>query len=393
MSSEQQYSHNCLVSTMLQLDHGSSLEAQAKDDPMPSKVQPPSSWSHCGSTSSSEQLHTTLSGSSNATAESVLEHWLPSIVNSQLQCEWTAKRTKIAESPYEYILTLPSKGIREVFIDALNVWFQVPDDKTAAIKAVINMLHDSSLIIDDFQDNSPLRRGKPSTHTVFGPAQAINSATYVIVKAFSTVQAFIDPTSLGEVTGMILTIFEGQAMDLSWTFNNTAPTIQEYLLMVNDKTGALFRLACYLLVTPSSVNLAEGALENINKMVSLLGQYFQIRDDYMNLVDRNYADQKGFCEDLDEGKYSLPLLHSLQSDDNGLLTNMLSARRSQGRLTVEQKILMLDQMRISDSLGWTKALLGDLHEQILTEIRRLEKCMNRGNGALWRLVDLLKLER
>ncbi|KAJ3544466.1 hypothetical protein NM208_g878 [Fusarium decemcellulare] len=344
------------------------------------------------STSSGEQLHTTLSGSSRTTAPEFASHlFFSTIMDSELQHKWTAKRLKVAESPHDYMLTLPSKGIRGAFIDALNVWFEVSEENTTTIKDVISMLHDSSLILDDFQDDSPLRRGKPSTHTIFGPSQAINSATYVIVKAIARLQPITNSASLKEVIGMILTIFEGQAMDLSWTFNNAPPSIQEYLLMINDKTGALFRLACHLLTLNSNASLGGNYPESISKMVSLLGQYFQIRDDYMNLIDQNYADQKGFCEDLDEGKYSLPLLHALQSDRGGLLTNMLSARRTQGRLTVQQKVLILDQMKAGGSLSWTRSLIDDLHEQMMTEIERLERELNKDNPALRKLVKLLKL--
>ncbi|GKU11291.1 unnamed protein product [Fusarium langsethiae] len=326
------------------------------------------------------------------TLELVSQLCFSTAMNSSLDHEWMAKRLKISESPYEYISSLPSKDIRGAFIDSFNVWFGAPEEKTAVIKEVISMFHNSSLIIDDFQDNSPLRRGKPSAHTIFGPAQAINSATSIIIKAIDSLQAIANYTSLTEVTANIMTVFQGQAMDLSWTFNNTPPSIQDYLLMINDKTGGLFRLANQLLELNCQERLADNALKSISNMVSLLGQHFQIRDDYMNLVDLHYTDQKGFCEDLDEGKYSLPLLHALQRDSSGILTNMLSMRRVQGSLTVEQKRLMLHEMKVNGSLDWTELLIGALCERTLTEIGRLERETNKDNPALKVLVERLRLD-
>ncbi|KAF5557547.1 geranylgeranyl diphosphate synthase [Fusarium mexicanum] len=289
---------------------------------------PDSSSSDRSSLSRYEERRVFLPVSHNAASPDIVSQLcFSTAMSSELNSRWKSQRLKVADSPYNYILTLPSKGVRGAFIDSLNVWLDVTEDKTSVIKEVIGMLHNSSLIIDDFQDNSPLRRGKPSTHTVFGPAQAINTATYVIVKAIQKIQEIVSHDALADITGTITTIFQGQAIDLWWTANTIAPSIQEYLLMVNDKTGALFRLSLELLALNSGASISDSTLESLSSVVSLLGQYFQIRDDYMNLIDNKYTDQKGFCEDLDEGKYSLTLMHALQSDSSGLLTNILSMRQ------------------------------------------------------------------
>lgn len=51
------------------------------------------------------------------------------------------------------------------------------------IKKIITLLHEASLLLDDIQDGSMLRRGMPATHTIYGEAQTINSAGYTITKA------------------------------------------------------------------------------------------------------------------------------------------------------------------------------------------------------------------
>lgn len=45
------------------------------------------------------------------------------------------------------------------------------------------------------------------------------------------------------------------------------------------------------------------------------GLYFQIRDDYCNLSLKEYSENKSFCEDLTEGKFSFPIIHAIQSQD------------------------------------------------------------------------------
>ena len=49
-------------------------------------------------------------------------------------------------------------------------------------------------------------------------------------------------------------------------------------------------------------------------MVNFLAEYFQIRDDFINLADEEYMKSKSFCEDLTEGKFSFPMIHCIRKD-------------------------------------------------------------------------------
>ncbi|CVL00449.1 fusicoccadiene synthase [Fusarium proliferatum] len=390
---EQQISNLLSMFDAFHANQKLEISVQVTDSFQYRDTPPDSSSSEGGSLSRYEERRVSLPLARNSPSpDIVFQLCFSTATSSELNHRWKSQRLKVADSPYKYILALPSKGVRGAFIDSLNGWLDVPEDKAQVIKDVIDMLHNSSLIIDDFQDGSPLRRGKPSTHTVFGPAQAINTATYIIVKAIERIQEIVSHDALADITGTITTIFQGQAMDLWWTANTILPSIQEYLLMVNDKTGALFRLSLELLALNSEVPISDSTLESLSSVVSLLGQYFQIRDDYMNLIDNKYTDQKGFCEDLDEGKYSLTLIHALQTDPSDLLINVLSMRRVQGKLTTQQKMLVLEVMKTNGSLDWTSKLLGMLHTRVVAEIDSLEISMKRDNPALKALVERLKSE-
>jgi geranylgeranyl diphosphate synthase type 3 len=53
--------------------------------------------------------------------------------------------------------------------------------------------------------------------------------------------------------------------------------------------------------------------QEYTKLVDILGAHFQIRDDLLNLTSDKYKDEKGYCEDLTEGKYSFPLVYCIQN--------------------------------------------------------------------------------
>ncbi|KIK55694.1 hypothetical protein GYMLUDRAFT_835013 [Collybiopsis luxurians FD-317 M1] len=293
--------------------------------------------------------------------------------------------SEIVEAPYQYISSLPSKGIRDKFIDALNYWFKVPHDVAEQIKAITNRSHQASLLLDDFQDSSPLRRGNPAAHTIFGAPQTINSAGYCIVKAVAEIIA------LGNVQIVIdkcLNIYKGQALDLHWTFNGICPTPAEYLQMIDCKTGAQFELIVQLMLA----NATMPTEAKFSPLATSLGRYFQISDDYKNLVSADYTKQKGFCEDLDEGKYSLPLIHLLHSQPENLqISNILSMRHSEGKMMYEHKLLVLKHLKEARSLEYTYSILGDLHARIRQQIDELEEALGETNTELRLLWELLRV--
>jgi geranylgeranyl diphosphate synthase type 3 len=117
-------------------------------------------------------------------------------------------------------------------------------------------------------------------------------------------------------------------MDLFWRDSLSCPTEEEYIQMVNNKTGGLLRLAVKLMQACSSSSTYPSLSTLFTKssdyvpLVNLIGILFQIRDDYQNLQDTQYTHNKGLCEDITEGKFSFPIIHAILSrpDDRQLIS-------------------------------------------------------------------------
>ena len=84
---------------------------------------------------------------------------------------------------FEYISQVPGKDVRGQLIDAFQVWFRIPEDRVSTIKKLIGELHNASLLIDDIEDDSTLRRGIPVAHSIYGVPTTINCANYVFFMA------------------------------------------------------------------------------------------------------------------------------------------------------------------------------------------------------------------
>ncbi|KAF5021009.1 hypothetical protein F66182_6940 [Fusarium sp. NRRL 66182] len=285
--------------------------------------------------------------------------------------------------PYQYLASMPSKGIRDTFIQALNWWLDVPERSLVSIKSIIGMLHQSSLMLDDIEDGSPLRRGSPSTHMVYGTAQTINSANYIFVQAFAELRNLTNLASLNIFIEEVENLHKGQAADLSWKFHVTFPTVDEYMAMIDDKTGGLFRLCVRLMQAEST---RDTSTIDPARFVSLLSRYFQIRDDYQNLTSQQYAKEKGFAEDLDEGKISLPLIYCLQKSRGtrafSEIIGIFKQRDHEKPLQPEMKRFIIDRMNEVDALTSTYSLLQSLQDDLLQELRRQEKEFGSANPTM-----------
>ena len=218
--------------------------------------------------------------------------------------------------PFAYISETPGKDVRGALIDAFNAWLKIPQQKIDAIKSIISRLHNASLHVDDIEDGSQLRRGKPVAHAIFGVPYTLNAANYAYFVALEECHRLGSPEALSVFVEELLNLHRGQGQDIVWRDTQKVPTEEEYYSMVLDKTGGLFRLAVGLMAAFSSRDKSE-----FRELVDQLALYFQIRDDLVNLKSDEYALSKSYCEDLTEGKFSYPILHAIRArpDDTRLL--------------------------------------------------------------------------
>ncbi|KAJ2608534.1 hypothetical protein EV177_004924 [Coemansia sp. RSA 1804] len=262
-------------------------------------------------------------------------------------------------APYEYLSQVPGKEVRTVMIGAFNDWLQLDGEKLGAIAGIIRRLHTASLMIDDVEDSSDLRRGVPVTHKIYGVPMTINTANYVYFVALQDVLRLNNPRLVDIFTEELLNLHRGQGMDLYWRDTLTCPSEQQYMEMISHKTGGLFRLAVKLMQECSDSG------KDFTLLVDLIGAYFQIRDDYMNLQSSDYSNNKGFCEDLTEGKFSFVIAHAIaHGHDGAQLMSILRQKTTDDNV----KRYAVSLMSKAGSFEYTATVLADLERRIAQEI-------------------------
>lgn len=280
---------------------------------------------------------------------------------------WTDDKEKVVRAPFDYVASHPGKDFRSQVINSFNAFLQVPPERLNIITKAVGMLHESSLLIDDVQDSSELRRGFPVAHHIFGVPQTINSANYIYFAALQELQKLNNPAVISMFSDELVNLHRGQGMDLFWRDTLTCPSEDDYLEMVGNKTGGLFRLGIKLMQAES----ASGT--DCIPLVNLVGLIFQIRDDYMNLSSKEYSNNKGLCEDLTEGKFSFPVIHSIRTNPGNMqLINILKQKTAD----VQVKRYAVAYMESTGSFEYTESVIAIL----IARARRMAQDMDGGDG-------------
>lgn len=186
----------------------------------------------------------------------------------------------------------------------------------------IELIHTYSLVHDDLPplDNDDLRRGRKTTHVVFGEAMGILTGDALLTEAFSwlarpiagleparQLRAIAEVASAIDSTGMI----GGQVADIVAERTQEASTDREALLrelefIHRNKTGKLFTASVVL------GGLLGGATEEqlgaLRRYADALGLAFQIVDDLLDIEESSATLGKTAGKDVEQGKLTWPAL-------------------------------------------------------------------------------------
>ena len=113
-------------------------------------------------------------------------------------------------------------------------------------------------------------------------------------------------------------------------------------------------------------------------LVNLIGLIFQIRDDYMNLHSTDYTHNKGLCEDLTEGKFSFPVIHSIRANPQNLqLINIIKQKPTDDTI----KRYAVSYMESTGSFDYCRKVIKDLIEKALSMVNTVDSGAGESEGV------------
>ena len=275
---------------------------------------------------------------------------------------------KILTEPVKYYNDLKGKNIRKYISNILGTYLGVDSKDIKNVVEIISILHNSSLVVDDIQDNSLLRRNQPCAHIKYGVPLSINAAYLYTFKILHELNKRndISETAKHKLVEIIYYAHIGQGMDIYYTQNKIIPTINDYNKMMEYKSGMFFFTILDLLIEKTKNIIVKKNYDKLRLSLYNFALFFQIRDDYINLTDPMYWKERGFCQDFDEQKISYLVTYCTNNKmtDYELINNLM--RKS--NKTNEDKIDILKLMYNNGLFNIVYDKLVELREKVLNII-------------------------
>lgn len=267
----------------------------------------------------------------------------------------------------------PGKLIRPQL--ALLACSAVGGDSNQALPlaASIQLAHDFTLLHDDIQDNSDLRRGRATVWRQWGISQAINAGDGMLLVAQLALHQLADagvaPAVVLDVARRfnqtMLEVCEGQFLDMS--FEGRLDLDEDaYLAMIGRKTAALLAGATSL---GAIVGGAEpGAVQALADFGRNLGLSFQIQDDVLGIWGQPEVTGKPDAADLRQRKVSLPIIRALHDNAADVLRQIYS----KPALDEQDVHRALEALAGTSTRRSSEELAAHYHQQALAALDRLD---------------------
>ncbi len=174
----------------------------------------------------------------------------------------------------------------------------------------VEMVHNYSLIHDDLpcMDDDDLRRGKPTTHKVYGEAVAVLAGDGLLTDAF--LECAMNPYVSGDCAAAAVSVLSaaagsrgmirGQAIDMYGEENPL--TVEQLIELHVGKTGALICASAQLGCLAAGITPDDPRMQDVTEIATQIGLAFQIIDDVLDVTSSTDTLGKPTGSDKEQNK-------------------------------------------------------------------------------------------
>jgi geranylgeranyl diphosphate synthase type I len=260
-------------------------------------------------------------------------------------------------------------------------------DSARPAAAAVELIHNFSLLHDDVQDHSPLRRNRPAAWSIWGIEQAINAGDAMFALAHLALPRLAEQLQL-KIPNKMFTILDetcleltrGQYLDMSFETSEDVTT-QDYLDMITGKTSALISASAEMgAVAGGAKKKTRQYYRDFGKN---LGMAFQILDDILDIWGDPEETGKLAAVDIYQRKKSLPVIYALERSDE--LVEIYNKQEAFDAKIVSRVIGLLDN---AGARAYAEGLAQEYSDQTLANLEAASPQGEAGH-ALFEIIERL----
>ncbi len=185
--------------------------------------------------------------------------------------------------------------------------------EAVSLGSAYEIVHTASLIHDDINDKSEIRRGRRTLHKEFSVSKAIVAGDYMMAKGFQALGATSNDI-VDVIVDAASSMSEGEFVQKDFE-HITKVTEADYYEIINGKTSKLIEASA-----KSGAHLAgadRDMIEAIGDYAHGIGMAFQIIDDTLDVIGNVNNTGKKVGLDIIEGKPTLPTILAMEDPQYG----------------------------------------------------------------------------
>ena len=252
----------------------------------------------------------------------------------------------------EYILNGGGKRIRPMLLLLTSRMVGEITPGSIRLAAVVELIHNATLVHDDIIDGADTRRGRPSANSAWGNSMTVLAGDWLYMQSFAVALRERNLEILSTLIEVTQKMVEGELLQLT-LIGNPQATPEALLDIVERKTGWLFA-GCMKL--PGIVaGLDQESITRLADIGRNLGMAFQLVDDLLDLTSSQKTLGKPVGNDLREGKVTLPVSFVMRNGNTGDAERVTTVLQERAFHSVGSADI-LRSVEASDGLRKTRAI-------------------------------------
>ncbi len=252
----------------------------------------------------------------------------------------------------EYILKGGGKRIRPMLLLLTSRMVGEITPGSIRLAAVVELIHNATLVHDDIIDGADTRRGRPSANSAWGNSMTVLAGDWLYMQSFAVALRERNLEILSTLIEVTQKMVEGELLQLT-LIGNPQATPEALLDIVERKTGWLFA-GCMKL--PGIVaGLDQESITRLADIGRNLGMAFQLVDDLLDLTSSQKTLGKPVGNDLREGKVTLPVSFVMRNGNTGDAERVTTVLQERSFRSVDSTDI-LRSVEAADGLRKTRAI-------------------------------------